>query len=199
VAVTPDGAFLVVTERASDRIVTYAIDENGALGEPVVNESEGQTPFGFQFRSDGVFVVSEAFGGGDNPGASAASSYRVSDGGLLWTFSASVPDGETAACWIQIVRDRFVYTTNTGSDTVSAYELDEDGAITLFPNGGIVAELGPDHSPIDMAISADEAFLYVANAAADDIVGFAIAEDGTLSSVGDPTPVPATAVGLIGF
>lgn len=199
IAVTPDGGFAVVTERASDRIVTYAIATDGSLGEPVVNPSEGQTPFGFQFTSDGVFVVSEAFGGGANPGASAASSYRVSDGGLLWTFSASVPDGETAACWIEIVGDRFAYTTNAGSNTVSAYEIDRTGAIALLPNGGVVAELGDEHSPIDMATSADERFLYVANSTADAILGFAIADDGTLTPVGDPTAVPPSAVGLAGF
>jgi 6-phosphogluconolactonase (cycloisomerase 2 family) len=199
IAITPDGDFLVLTERATNQIVTYAIDQTGALGEPVVNASEGQTPFGFEFTSDGVFVVSEAFGGGDNPGASAASSYRTSDGGSLWTFSASVPSGQTAACWIAIVRDRYAYTTNTASNTLSAYEIDEEGAITLFPDGGVVEDLGDEHGPIDMAVSADEAFLYVINAAADNIIGYAVADDGSLSRVGDPTAVPETAVGLAGF
>ena len=50
-----------------------------------------------------------------------------------------------------------------------------------------------------MATSADEHFLYVANGAADVILGFAIADDGTLTPVGDPSVVPASAVGLAGF
>ena len=42
--------------------------------------------------------VSEAFGGA--PGASAVSSYRVGVHGSLETISPSVPDRQTAACWI---------------------------------------------------------------------------------------------------
>jgi 6-phosphogluconolactonase (cycloisomerase 2 family) len=199
VGFTPDGDSLVVTERATNQIVTYAVGSDGSLGAPVVNPSEGMTPFGFEFTSSGVFVVSEAFGGGMNPGASAASSYRVADGGALWTFSASVPSGQTAACWVDIVRDRFAYTTNTGSNTVSAYEIDDEGAITLFGDGGVVVDLGDEHSPLDMATSADESYLYVLNGAADDIMGFAIENDGQLTALDVTVDVPESAVGLAGF
>lgn len=196
VAATPDGDYLVVTERATNQIVTYEILADGSLGQPVVNLSEGQTPFGLEFTSTGVFIVSEAFGGGSNPGASAASSYRVSDGGGLWTFSASIPSGQTAACWVAIVADRFAYTTNTGSNTLSGYEIDDQGGLELFVGGGDLIDLGEDQGPIDAAVSADDSYLYVLNAAGDNITGFAVADDGTLTQLGEGTDVPETAVGL---
>jgi 6-phosphogluconolactonase (cycloisomerase 2 family) len=134
-----------------------------------------------------------------NPGASAASSYRVADGGGLWTYSASEPSGQTAACWLEIVGDRFAYTTNTASNTISAYELDDEGVIELFAADGVVVELGDDHSPLDMAVSADEAYLYVLNGASDDIMGYAIEADGALTDLGLTIEVPEAAVGLAGF
>lgn len=198
VGMTPDGKYLVVTERATDQIVTYEIDANGGLGDAIVNPSEGQTPFGFAFTGEGVFVVSEAFGGGANPGASAASSYRVADGGGLWTYSASVPSGQTAACWLEIVGEAYAYTTNTASNTLSGYEIAEDGSITL-DGGGVLIDLGEERGPIDMAVSADEQFLYVLNGASDDIVGFTIGDDGSLTELAEATDVPESAVGLAGF
>jgi 6-phosphogluconolactonase (cycloisomerase 2 family) len=199
IGITPDGDYLVVTERATNQILTYEVAGDGSLQPPVVNASEGMTPFGFGFTSTGVFVVSEAFGGGMNPGASAASSYRVADGGALWTFTASAPSGQTAACWLTIVDDQYAYTTNTGSDTISGYHVSDDGSIELFSVGGDLVELGDDMSPLDMAVSADGAFLYVLNGAGDNIMGFAVEPDGNLGALGDAIEVPAAAVGLAGF
>jgi 6-phosphogluconolactonase (cycloisomerase 2 family) len=117
---------------------------------------------------------------------------------MLWTFSASIPSGETAACWIAIVGDRFAYTTNTGSNTVSAYEIADAGEIELFGGGGTVVDFGDDHGPIDMALSDDEQYLYVLNAGADNIVGFAVEDDGMLTEIAE-AEVPEMAVGLAGF
>jgi len=197
VGVSPDGAFVVVTERATNQIITYEIGEGGRLDNLVVNEAEGQTPFGFEFRDDGVFVVSEAFGGPMNPGASAVSSQRVSDGGTLWTFSSSVPNGQTAACWVEIVRDQFVYTTNTASNSISAYEMSDEGALTLFPSGGVAIDFGDDHSPLDMIASEDEKYLYVLNGVADEIVGFVVEDDGGLTEIAQ-IETPEFGIGLAG-
>ena len=197
IGITPEGDWLVVTERATDRIATYAIAADGSLGEIVVNESEGRTPFGFDFTSGGVMVVSEAFGG--DAGASAVSSYRVSDGGVLWLFSSSIPNGETAACWTAVLRDRFAYTTNTGSNTVSGYHIEDDGQMRLFDGGGETAAWGDEQAPIDMATSADDEYLYVLNREADTIVWFAVGDDGSLTSVGSAVDVPEASWGLAGL
>ncbi len=80
VSFTPDGTILVVTERGTDAIVTYAVGPDGLLGESQVHPSSGLTPYGFAFTSDGTLVVTEAFGA--QAGKAAASSYRI-DGGSV--------------------------------------------------------------------------------------------------------------------
>ena len=57
----PDGRVLVVTEKATNLIVTYAVDEDGRLGPPQLQASQGATPFGFAFGHRRQLFVSEAF------------------------------------------------------------------------------------------------------------------------------------------
>jgi hypothetical protein len=65
-------------------------------------------------------------------GRAAMSSYTVF-GGLLNVVSGSVPDFQTAACWVVITNDgQFAYTTNTASGTVSSYNIGSDGTLTLL-------------------------------------------------------------------
>src|SRR5260370_15745725 len=71
----PDGRVLVVTEKARNLIVTYAVDEDGLLGPPQVQASHGATPFGFAFGPRGQRFVSEAFASAPDP--TATTSYPV--------------------------------------------------------------------------------------------------------------------------
>ena len=74
-----DGRTLVVTERGTDSISTYAIDERGYAAGPTTIKSSGKTPYGFDFTADGAMIVTEAFGGA--VGAAAASSYSLTESG----------------------------------------------------------------------------------------------------------------------
>ena len=65
---SPNGRQLVVTEKATNMIVTYEVRRGYASG-PNAQPSAGQTPFGFGFDRRGLLIVSEAFGGA--PDASA--------------------------------------------------------------------------------------------------------------------------------
>ena len=63
VAFSPDGRFLVVTERGTNSLSVYAVGEDGLLGELHTIASSGATPYGFDFSPQGALVVTEAFGG----------------------------------------------------------------------------------------------------------------------------------------
>src|SRR5439155_3421868 len=63
VAFSPDGQTLVVTERGTNGISTFAVREDGTLDGPTAFPSAGATPYGFDFARDGALVVTEAFGG----------------------------------------------------------------------------------------------------------------------------------------
>jgi len=186
------GDALVVTEKASNQILVYPVND-GVAAAGHVFASSGQTPFGFAIDKRDRVLVSEAFGGAAN--ASATSSYNLEDGQLS-VVSASMPTKQTAACWVVISKNgKFVYTTNTGSATVSGYRLSHDGSLSLLTPNGISATTGA--KPTDADFSDNGKFLYTLNSGAHSITVLRLDENGTLWPVQELTGVPATAVGLV--
>jgi len=191
----PDGRVLVVTEKTTNLIVTYAVDEDGRLGPPQPQASQGATPFGFAFGHRRKLFVSEAFGGA--PDASAMSSYRVNADGTLHLVSPSVPTHQTAACWVVVTDNgRFAYTSNTGSGSISGYEIDDDGALTLLNADGRTADTGTGSAPTDLALSENGRFLFVLNSSTHNIGAFRIRSNGQLEPVALTGGLPAGANGL---
>lgn len=190
ISFSPDGGFLVVTEKATNLIDVYTV-EDGAAGSPVTYPSAGITPFGFAFDRRDHLIVSEAFGG--EPGGSAMSSYEV-DEDTFEVISPSVGTTQTAACWVVISKNgKYAYTTNTGSGSISSYRIDKDGAITLLDaQAGLT---GDGSSPIDMTLSNNGRYLYALGAGSHTISIFRVKEDGSLVALGDVS-VPEGAVGL---
>jgi 6-phosphogluconolactonase (cycloisomerase 2 family) len=193
VSFSPDGAALVVTEKATNLILTYAIGQNGAASAPVVHTSAGITPFGFAFGLQGTLVVSEAFGGA--PGASAASSYHY-DGGSLQVVSASVPTHQTAACWVAVTNNgRYAYTTNAGSSSISGYSVDRSGRLSLLNTDGQTGSTGTGSSATDVALSQNSQFMFVLAGGSHQVVGFNVNVDGSLTGIGQ-VAVPVGATGI---
>lgn len=192
VSFSPDGAVLVVTEKATNLIDTYAVDEEGVAGAVTTHPSAGVTPFGFAFAGRSTLVVSEAAGGAVN--VSSASSYDVSGAGFE-LISAAVPTGQTAACWAVATKNgKYAYTTNAGSGSIAAYRVNGDGTIELLD--GQAGLPGAGSTPIDAALSVDSQYLYTLNAGAHSITGFAVNADGSLTLIGGASGLIAGTVGL---
>jgi 6-phosphogluconolactonase (cycloisomerase 2 family) len=182
---TPDGDVLVVTEKATNKIVTFQIGRHELPKEARVQDSNGPTPFGFAFGKRDQLFVSEAFGGAEN--ASAVSSYDIDRRGVLTTISSSVPTHQTAACWVVVTPNgRFAYSTNTGSGSISGYAIDFDGTIELLDPDGRTADTGDGSMPIDMTITDSGRYLYSLNSGTNTIGAFRVHSDGSL------TPLPFT-------
>lgn len=193
VAFTPNGRQLVVTEKATNQILTFAVRRSGQAAPAVVTASEGMTPFGFDFTPRGDLLVSEAFGGAD--AASATSSYSFGHG-KLEVVSSSVPTHQTAACWLVVTADgSYAYTTNTGSSSVTGYRIGPDGSLALLDADGRTGETGDGSRPIDAIISSDGATLYVLSGGTSTVTAFHIATDGSLTHLGS-VPVPVGSVGV---
>ena len=176
----PGGQWVVVTEKGTNRISTYAIGPNGVASAGVTTSSSGATPFGFGFTNSGFLIVSEAFGGAAN--ASAVSSYDAEGDGTWDAISPSVPTTETAACWIAITNSgRFAYTTNTGSGTITGYAVHQ-GVLTILDADGVTGTLGAGTAPADMALSRDSKFLYVRAGGTNQIAIFSASHDGSLTA-----------------
>lgn len=198
VSFNPDGKVLVVTEKATNNLSTYTVDDHGRAHGPHVYPSVGTTPFGFAFDRRGRLFVSQAAGGVANSGG--VSSYRLSDRGMLDVISPSVATSQTAACWVVVTKNgRFAYVTNGGSASVSAYRIQRDGSITLRDNDGRTGDTGAGSAPIDAALTRDSRYLYALSARNGTLSAFRVQVDGALVALPAPSGLPASANGLAAF
>ena len=196
-AFSPDGRFLLVTERTTNRIDVFGVLSDGTLASITVNASVGPGAFAVAFAPNGTALVSETGPGG--PNSSAISSYAVQPNGTLTSISGSIPTLGAAHCWNAITPDgRFVYTSNAGSSSISGFAIGNSGALTPIP--GTVLGINPAGSTnIDIAASADGEFLYSLNAGSGSVGIFAIQPaNGTLTNLGTACGLPAAA-GLNGI
>ncbi len=193
---SPDGGTLVVTEKATDRIDTYAVGSDGLASGPTVAESNGDTPFGFAFTTTGYLVVTEAFD--KVVGQAAASSYRLAGATGIEVISGTVRNGEGDVCWTVITQDdRYAFITNFGSGTLSSYGIGSDGALTLIDAAAARTSVGPlGQGPRDQDLSADGRYLYVIDVGTQRVKGYQVGSEGSLTSVADVGGLPPTIAGL---
>jgi 6-phosphogluconolactonase len=193
ISFSPDGKTIVVTERGTNAISSYAVDANGIAHGPETIPSSGATPYGFDF-ANGSVIVTEAFGG--EKGKAAASSYSLAEPGHLTPVSESIADTRSEVCWAATTNDgRFVYVTNFGDGTISSYAVGKGGALELLePVAGstVVGEPGIR----DEAITGDGRFLYAIDADHQRVFGWTVGADGHLDPVGEFEGVPATVAGI---
>lgn len=194
VAFAPGGRTVIVTERVTDRISTYAVGDDGLLDGPLAHVSSGATPYGFDFGRDGVLVVTEAFGG--QVGAAAASSYRLDGAPALAPLSASVQSTRSEVCWAAVSKDGGVaWVTNFGDSTISSYRIAEDGSLDLLDP--VAASTRPGEKGLrDEALTADGRYLYALDADGQTVHGWSVGADGGLVPAGSANGLPATVAGL---
>jgi 6-phosphogluconolactonase len=194
VAFAPDGRTLLVTDRAMDSIHTIGLDEDGMVRHAARHRSSGATPYGFDVRTDGTVVVTEAAGA--QIGKASASSYKLDGPGTLEPVSGAVGNTRSEVCWAVISKDgRTAFVTNFGDGTISAYAVGEDGSIELRD---AVAATTVEGTPgiRDEALSADGRFLYALHADTGSVYGWEVQSDGTLDALGPVNGLPLTAAGL---
>ncbi len=189
---SPDGQFLLVTEKLTNSIDTFHVQIDGTLAPIVVNPSAGPGLFGVLFAPNGVALATETGpAGGHN--ASAISSYWVEANGTLSPVSTSVPTLGAATCWHVVTPDgHFVYTSNAGSGNISGFAIGSSGALT--PVSGTIVGTNPAGSAnLDVAVSGDGKFLYTLNSGTGTVSIFGINDDGTLTTLGDVAGLSAAA------
>jgi 6-phosphogluconolactonase len=193
-----DGRALIVTEKATNQIVTISLDRAGLPTNTQVIASAAPTPFGFALARGGLVIVSEANGGAAN--ASSVSSYWLRRNGELKILDAAVATRQTAACWVAVSPDgRFAYVTNTDSDSVSAYRIRRNGELHLLDRDGIAGQVGEGGAPIDLTFSEQGEFLHVLNSGNQTITTFKVRPFGGIHRIGTLAGVPVGATGLVAF
>jgi 6-phosphogluconolactonase (cycloisomerase 2 family) len=189
---SPDGQFLLVTEKLTNNIDAFHVQIDGTLAPIVVNPSAGPGAFAVWFAPNGAALVAETGPvGGHN--ASAISSYALLANGTLSPISTSVPTLAGATCWHVVTPNgSFVYTSNAGSSAISGFAISAAGALT--PLAGTVVGTNPTGSTnLDIAISSDGQFLYTLDSGTGSISIFGINEDGSLTNLGDVGGLSAAA------
>lgn len=188
-----DGKAVAITEKANNKIITYTISMQGMPGAMHSISSANDTPFGYAVGSNGFIYVSEAAGGA--PDASTVSSYHISANGMISLVDGPVSAGQTAACWVVLTKnEKYVYATNTQSNTVSSFSADYKGNLDVLSAASAMTGMGS--TPIDAALSYHSKFLYVLNSGNESIGVFAVGNDGSLSHIENVTGLPNGATGL---
>jgi 6-phosphogluconolactonase len=190
IAFSPDGRYLLITEKATNKLDAFRVQGDGTLAAILSNPSAGPGTFATVFAPNGAALVVETGpAGGSN--ASAISSYSVSGAGMLSSISTSVPTLGAATCWVEVTPNgRFVYTANSASSTISGFAIGRDGSLTAVA-GTVLANLADGSTDIDFSISSSGKFLYTLNTGTGTIGIFGIEKDGTLNSLGEVAGLPA--------
>ena len=187
-----EGRVLAITEKTTNKIITYTVNEWGVPGSMHSITSSTPTPFGFDAGKNGNIFVSEAAGGA--AGASKLSSYHISSNGSVSLLTGSVGAGQSAACWVVITKNgKYAYTTNTASNNLTNFNVNTNtGGINV--NTAIAATT--DMGPIDAALSNNSKYLYILNSGSHTIGVYAVAQNGSLNNIQTVTGVPVGATGL---
>ncbi len=186
---SPDGRFLAVSEKATNLIDVFAVNNDGTLSAIVKNASADPGLFAVSFAPNGALIAAETGpAGGSN--ASTAASYAVLADGTLSAISTAVPTLGNANCWNAITPDgRFVYNSNAGSSSIAGFAIASDGSLTAIPGGPVVGSNPAGSVNLDITVSSDSKFLYTLNSHGGTIGIFAIQADGTLTNVGEASGI----------
>lgn len=184
VAFTPDGKYLLVTEKLTNNIDLFPVLADGTLGTAVITKDPGAGLFDLTISPNGAILALEA-------GAGTISSFI--DQNQTLTPLNSLSTNGNATCWNVVTPDgRWVYTANSASNSISGFGISGAGLLTAVP-GIVVAQLPAGSTDIDLAVSADSKYLYSLNSSAGAVGVFKINANGTLTQLSSvPAFTPAT-------
>lgn len=213
---TPDGKFLVVTDRQYPGVGLlrhYAIHvlpvgSDGLAAGDIVNDADGVMPYGFEFDAAGHLLVSNA--GEPFLGLSSLTAYSVNPDGTLAPLNGGqvFAGGQSGACWVS-------YTTHTIRPTayvmsligavISSYTVGADGSLTLLDEAAargsnLVLLDGLDTALSEVSADSPEQYLYAINtspAGLGGIVAYRVERNSALTQLGPILQGPA--VGFSGL
>lgn len=186
-----DADALIVTEKATNKITTFSLNDNGIPLDRHVINSAGTTPFGFSFGKHGQFFVAEAQGGAVN--GATASSYQLLEDGTAQLIDGAIAVGQTAACWlITTPNGRIAFTADTPASAISSFSINRGGHLSLLN-----AKAATEDHPTDLAIASDGSILYTLSGGGHSIGVYSINKAGALKKLESLDSLPVGVTGLI--
>lgn len=188
IGISPDGRWLVVTERGIDQVDLIPLSADHIPGPVRAVPSAGHGPFGFAFSDTLRLYIAESAAG-------TTSAYDLDVEGAPSVLSAALPTQQRATCWLAISPDnQWVYVTNTASRSISSYRISQDGSLRLVAS--IAATTAAP--PVDVIVDTAGAHLSVLTTDGS-IETFLIDRSlGSLTSLQTVSSLPAGANGLTG-
>jgi 6-phosphogluconolactonase (cycloisomerase 2 family) len=180
IGITDDGSQVLVSTKNHGVVDAFALRRDGRPASTPVTTSTGPVPFAFAFDARGRLVLADAKG--------FANTYRVLRSGALAATGTPAANGQKATCWLVRAR-RYLYATNTASNTITGYAEAPDGQLELLRSDGVSATT--DAGPIDIAASPDGRHVFELNGLAGDLGIYAVAPDGTLTRTATVHGLPA--------
>ena len=182
-AFSPDGRFLLVTEKVTNNIDVFSVQSDGSLSQPTITPNPIPGIFDVVFSPGGAALIAQT-GGASNANVSSVSSYLVQPDGTLLPLTAIVPTLGNFTCWIALTPNgQFAFTSNTLSSSISGFAIGGSGTVTALP-GTVVASLPTGSNNLDIAVSDDAKFVYTMNTGAGTIGIFAVQPNGSLKVIG---------------
>lgn len=178
---TPDGQYVIVTNKVGSTIDAFPIDANGNAGSPITTKSAHQRPFSANFAKTGkLLIVDSGLPTFNNAGLST---YTVESSGKLSTITPFAGNQQTDGCWVVPTPDsKYAYTSNFISGTLSSFSLDANTEATLI--AGVAANQGKNSNPVDLSMSSDGKYLYNLLRGFGSISAHEIQSDGSLKNIG---------------
>jgi 6-phosphogluconolactonase len=187
IVVSPDNRYAFAADLGLDQVLCYKLDPAAAKltpnKTPFAKSPPGAGPRHLTFHPNGkrVYVINELLN------SVTVFDYNADAGTLTEKQTIStLPEGYKGTSYcadVKVTPDgRYLYGTNRGHDSIAAYQVGDDGRLTLI---AIEPSLGK--GPQNLAITPDGAWLLCANMPGDNLAVFRIdAKSGRLKSAGEP-------------
>ena len=178
---TNDGSRLSVTNKVGSNIDYFSVDTNGDAKLTTTTASSGERPFGaWLVNDDMIFIVESGLPALTH---AAISTYKPTTDGALQPITKSEKNQQSDGCWVIVTQDnRYAYTLNFISGTVSSYSVGADSSVSIID--GTASNQGNGSQPVDLALSSNGKFLYNLLRGFGSISALAIESDGSLNDVG---------------
>ncbi|WP_368191878.1 lactonase family protein [Blautia sp. 1033sp1_1033st1_G9_1033SCRN_220408] len=168
--VTPDEKYLCVADVGTDEIVLYDLDSWDVV--ECIKFPKGSGPRHLVFSVDGesAYVITES----SSEVVSLAYTPDREKKLTILKYGQTQPTGYGGAAGIRISPDgRFVLASNRNANSISVFEIREDGLMSLIHN-----ETVPDGSPRDFQFTPDGRFLIVGLQKSNQLVVYKMNEHG---------------------
>ncbi|MBX3327471.1 MAG: beta-propeller fold lactonase family protein [Nitrospira sp.] len=204
IAVSANGLFVYIASSDKNTVTAFRVGTNGALlfGDSTSGNpnpvSVGTTPRALAISKDSQFLYVA------NSGSSDVSVFKIGTAGGLTlvaqTEGRSKPVGAGVSSPIALAitpNGRFLYVANSTSNTITAFQVDSSGLLTLVP------QAGPSTNPISssgtgltaLALSSNGQFLYVTNGTSNNVAMFRVEPSGLLTLIPPTTSNPISTGG----